>query len=260
LVFLIRDFDFVLCCGGDLATMSTARSKRCHASGSSSLSLDVRDFAMVKNPDYAHLFAPFLSASLPTIKEDDPYFAALGRFIVRYAAAEHQVHGLAIRLAGITEAKGRIIFSGMRLGDLAERVRGLLRATKASERLYSEVDACVTQIDIIGTQRNKLVHRFSMYHSGAIFVTNLPTAKSEAAIEGQSFTLADLTQMTTDCLCITLRLLYVKAKKPTTKEDRETLRWSRGPWRYKPPPPAQKAKQRPSVPQSRKPQPPASGG
>jgi hypothetical protein len=215
---------------------------------------------MVKDPDYAKVFAPFLSSSLPTIKEDDPYFAALGRFIVRYAAAEHQVHGLAIRLARVTEAKGRIIFSGMRLGDLAERVRGLLRATKASEKLYNEVDACITRLDIIGTQRNKLVHRFAMYHSGAIFVTNLPIAKSEAAIEGESFTLADLLNMTRDCLCITLRLLYVKAKKPTTKEDRETLRWSRGPWRYKPPPPAQKRKPRPSTPQSPKRQPPASDG
>ena len=89
-------------------------------------------------------------------KEDDPYFAALGRFIVGYASAEQELHKLARRLSQVTDAKGRIIFSGMRLGDLAERVRGLLRVTNASEKLYSEVDTCILQLDHIGAQRNKL--------------------------------------------------------------------------------------------------------
>jgi hypothetical protein len=202
---------------------------------------------------------PFLNPPSPP-KEDDPYFAALGHFIVGYASAEHQVHALARRLARVTDAKGRIIFSGMRLGDLAERVRGLLRATNASEKLYKEADACITQLDVIGTQRNKLVHRFTMYHKGAIWVTNLPIAKSNAAIESESFTLTDLENMHIDCVCIMLRLTYVRGRKPETKEYRETLRWSRGPWRYTPPLPVPKAKQRPSVPQPQKPRPPSSRG
>ena len=209
------------------------------------------------NP-FTDLFNPL--NPLQPQKEDDPYFAALGRFIVSYATAEHQIHGLARRLIRIADEKGRIVFSGMRLGDLAERVRGLLKVTKASEKLFKDVDSCVTQLDVISTQRNKLVHRFVFYMSGkGIFVTNFPVAKSTAAAEHETFTLTDLQNMTMDCSCVTFRLMHVRAPKPKTAQDRATLRWSRRPWRYKPPQPVQKPKQRPSALQSPKRQPPASG-
>lgn len=123
-----------------------------------------------------------LSPPLPP-KEDDPYFAALGRFIVSYANTEHDVHGLARQLSHVTDAKGRIIFSGMRLGDLADRIRGLLQVTKASARICDEVDACLRQLGDIANERNKLVHRFVMYRKQEILVTNLPIAKSTAAVE-----------------------------------------------------------------------------
>jgi hypothetical protein len=193
-------------------------------------------------------------------KEDDPYFAALGRFIVAYASAEHQVHALARRLARVTDAKGRIIFSGMRLGDLADRVRGLLRATNASDKIYAEVDACIKQLDLIGTQRNKLVHRFVMYSNGKIFVTNHPIAKSEDSTENEIFTLENLKHMDTDCLCIHLRLTRVHDRREKSRLSRDTIKWLHGPWRYKLPPPAPKSKPRPAGPQSRKRQPPASRG
>jgi hypothetical protein len=179
---------------------------------------------------------------IPIQKEDDPYFAALGRFIVGYASAEHQVHALAIRLTQVTDKKGRIIFSGMRLGDLADRVRGLLRVMKASTKIFNEADACITQLDLVGKRRNNLVHRFVMYHQQAIWVTNLPIAKSDAAIENERLTLTDLENMHMDCVCIMLRLTYVWGRKPATKRDRDTLQWSRRPWRYKPPQPAPKRK------------------
>src|SRR5207244_300537 len=127
------------------------------------------------------------------------------------------VHGLAIRLSRVTDAKGRIIFSGMRLGDLAERIRGLLKATRVGPKLLSEADACLAQLDTIGTQRNKLVHRFVMYHDDAIWVTNLPIAKSEASMEYERLSLVDLSNMYIDCNCITLRLTYIRRKKPDTK-------------------------------------------
>lgn len=200
---------------------------------------------------------PFLSPPLPP-KEDDPYFAAFGRFIVSYASAEHEVHGLARRLSRVTDAKGRIIFSGMRLGDLVERVRGLLRVTNASTRIYDEVDACVRQLELIGDERNKLVHRFVMYHKQEIFVTNLPIAKSLDAAEAETFTLPDLENMDLDCLAIRLRLGFLYGKKPKITLNRELLEWLRRSWRYKPSPLAQKPKSRPSIPQSRKHPPPPS--
>jgi hypothetical protein len=42
-------------------------------------------------------------------REDTPYFAAVGRFIVEYAAAEAAAHLLARHLSGLSDEKARII-------------------------------------------------------------------------------------------------------------------------------------------------------
>jgi len=141
----------------------------------------------------------------PPLPEDEPYMAALGRFIVSYATAEHQVHLLARHLTRLSDAKGRIVFNGMRLGDLSERVRGLLRVTKASPKRYAEADACFQQLDLISAQRNNLVHRFVRYHNKRILVTNIVIAKSIEAAEEQVFTKDDLEHMDGDCTAITIR-------------------------------------------------------
>ena len=46
ILYFVFRFSFVLCWGGDFATIFTARSKRCHASGSNSISFGTEDFAM----------------------------------------------------------------------------------------------------------------------------------------------------------------------------------------------------------------------
>jgi hypothetical protein len=186
-----------------------------------------------RNSPFVDALLPFLSPTLPP-KEDDPYFAALGRFIVSYASAEHEVHGLARRLSNVTDAKGRIIFSGMRLGDLAERVRGLLRVTKASNRIYDETGACIAQLNLIAGERNKLVHRFVMYRKHEILVTNVPIAKSMASAEIETFTLSDLESMDLDCLAIRLRLSRIRNRKSSANLSRELIEWIQRPWRYKP--------------------------
>jgi hypothetical protein len=177
----------------------------------------------------------------PPLPEDEPYMAALGRFIVSYAMAEHQVHLLARHLTRLSDAKGRIVFSGMRLGDLSERVRGLLRVTKASTKRYAEAEACLQQLDLIATQRNNLVHRFVRYHNKRILVTNIVIAKSVETAEEQVFTKDDLEQMDHDCAAITIRLRLLCGGPEMTPMIRK---WARGAWRYKRPWPNQKPKQR----------------
>jgi hypothetical protein len=185
--------------------------------------------------------------------EDQPYYAALGKFIASYAGAESQVHVVARRLTRLNDDKARIVFSGMRLGDLAERVRGLLRVSKARNRRYDEVDGCLRQLDLIATQRNNLVHRFVTYEAGKIKVTNIVVSKSISAPEWDTFTITDFENMESDCTAITLRLWASLGNK--MKPDVKL--WANEPWRYKPPQPAQKPKQHPSTPQSQKRQPPA---
>jgi hypothetical protein len=204
-------------------------------------------------------FAGILGLLAPPIppRADEPYFAALGRFIAAYATAEHQVHLLARHLTRLNDAKGRIIFSNMRLGDLSERIRGLLRATKANQRRYNEADICLQQLDRIATQRNNLVHRFVKYHNSRILVTNVVIAKSIETAEEQVFTKTDFENMDLDCTAITLRLRLLCGGREAKPNIRK---WAREPWRYKPPQPTRKQKRHPSTPRSRKRQPRASEG
>lgn len=178
----------------------------------------------------------------PLPKEDEPYFAALGRFIAAYAMAEHQVHILARRLTRVSDAKARIVFSGMRLGDLSERIRGLLRATKSSTKRNDEVDKCLRQLDLIATQRNNLVHRFVQYSDGKITVTNIIISKSIETYEYHTFTVSDFENMDSDCAAITLRLAAVSPSKGHKKMRPFMKKWVHLTWRHKPPLPAQKAK------------------
>ena len=191
-------------------------------------------------------------------REDEPYFAALGRFIAAYAMAENQVHVLARRLTRLNDAKARIVFSGMRLGDLSERIRGLLRLNASSTRKYDEADVCLRQLDFIATQRNNIVHRFVRYRQGKIEVTNLVIAKSIDAPETHTFAITDFEKMDSDCAAITLRLSAISPGKAHEKMKPTIKMWVHQPWRYKPPQPVQKAKQRPSTPRQQKPPLPAS--
>lgn len=191
-------------------------------------------------------------------KEDEPYFAAIGRFIANYAIAESQVHLLARKLTRLNDAKGRIVFSGMRLGDLAERIRGLLKVTNAGEKKTNEIDICLRQLDIIATQRNNLVHRFVNFRDSKIVVTNLITSKSATTFELDAFSIADFDNMDSDCIAITLRLAAL-TPAGRMKMGPYVTKWVYAPWRYKPPQPSPKPKSHPSDPQSRKRRPRASG-
>jgi hypothetical protein len=166
----------------------------------------------------------------PALPDDAALFAALGKFVASYASAENAVHMLARKLLRTTDAKARIVFGGMRLADLTDRIRGLLRVTKAAKRKYEEIDACLTQLNLIADQRNKVVHRWSTYQNHAIWITNAPNSKDAATSETEAFSKLDFDHMETDCVAIMYRLVKVGKKD----KNLATKRWARSPWRYKP--------------------------
>jgi hypothetical protein len=166
--------------------------------------------------------------------ESEPgYFAELGRMIAAYASAEAGVHFLARYLSGLRDAKARAIFGRMRLPDLIELVRQMMRVDEKPDDVYQEVDTCLVQLNIIANERNKLVHRMVDYAGSHLSVSNPLTAKSLTAIEMDVFSHDDLQNMKIDCQAIFLRLLWVIA--PQTNRDTELVAAVRGPWRYKPP-------------------------
>jgi hypothetical protein len=56
-------------------------------------------------------------------------------------------------LSKLSEEKARVIFAGMRLGDLADRIRAMARADKIDPTVQTEIDTCLTQLDLIGGAR-----------------------------------------------------------------------------------------------------------
>jgi hypothetical protein len=142
---------------------------------------------MATNPGLARAF---LGELWP---ESEPgYFAELGRMITAYAEAEAGVHFLARHFSGLPDAKARAIFGGMRLSDLTERIRQMMRIDETTGNIYREVDDCLVQLVVIADQRHKLVHRMVDYTGTSLSVSNPLTTKSLAAVERDVFSHSDL--------------------------------------------------------------------
>jgi hypothetical protein len=179
-----------------------------------------------------------LAAAFATISQlETTYYAELGRMIAFYARAEASVHMLARHFSGLPEAKARAVFGGMRLADLTDRIRQMMRIDGVPDKTYKEVDACLVQLGTVANERHKLVHRSVDYAGEYLTVSNIFTAKSFAAIERTSFSDRDLKNMSVDCGCIFLRLIAVITPDAPHNQDPEVQALAHAPWRYKPSPP-----------------------
>jgi hypothetical protein len=163
-------------------------------------------------------------------------YGVVGRLVTEFARAEAYVHLLASTLLKNGHL-GSIIFSGMRLGDLIERIRGMLRVQEAVQEEYSDIDACLTQLDLIGKVRHKLAHRFVvMMGLDKIEVHNAYTAKVPEGREFESFHPDQLKDMISDCIRIGRRIARHTDGEARRRErhDPNWLPQLFAPWRYKP--------------------------
>lgn len=174
---------------------------------------------------YKAMGAPYLIGD-----PEEPY-TAVGQFITAFASAEAAVHLTARWLTGLSDEKARAIFNGMRLADVIDRVRAMMRIENLDPKITSEIEACLVQLDIISEERHKLVHRSTTYIEGKLLVTNSFTAKSKSAILFDHFDEPQISAMYADCLVIYLRL--AKVFDPSEREFDLSAVLHR-PWRYKP--------------------------
>lgn len=191
--------------------------------------------------DLASGLQPYLNP--PQTTDDEEYCAAIGKFIITYAGSEVTVHQIARKLSGVTDKKARLLFAGMRIGDVVTRVNSLLGISKLGAKARADISDCLEQFDCIGKQRDKMVHRSVDIRSNQVGVTNIFTAKSILAYERDLFSMSDILGLTLDCLAITIRLsefIGKRTKKNTTSY--RIVRSAHGPWRYKPPQPQNKRK------------------
>jgi hypothetical protein len=179
---------------------------------------------------------PFANILAPIPDPDTPYFEALGRFIVAYAGAEVAVHQLARKVSGLKDRRARVLFAGMRIGDVTTRMRALVRLSNRAPKIKNNIESCLAQFDIIGTQRDKMVHRWTSYSGGALSVTNILTSKSVLEYEQDLFSITDLQRLHLDCLAISIRLNGVAHPASLKGLKRHVRKYLYGPWQYKPAP------------------------
>jgi hypothetical protein len=168
--------------------------------------------------------------------DEEAHFAALGLFVSSYAMAEASVHILARYLSGLKDDAARAIFGGMRISDLAERIRRLMEINDIAAPIRTDINDCLTQLDKLSDARNRLVHRMTLVHAPLILRTNnFLTVKAIERTEVNLFTRNILIDMRTDCLSIFIRLRHIA--EPDLPYDDDIDRAVRRPWLYKDAPP-----------------------
>jgi len=165
--------------------------------------------------------------------DEDRTFAAFGRFIASYALAEAGFHIAARAFSGMPEDKARIVFAGMRLADVVERLSRLVRDTPDAK----EIADLTGHFDLIGSARDQFVHRLIEYrHREGLTVTNRLTCKTVTETEPRTFTVLELEAMEYDCRVIFGRLALATNHPDASNVNTDvSMVGLFGSWRYKPP-------------------------
>lgn len=174
-------------------------------------------------------------------------YEGVGRFITAFAGAEAGIHLIARKLSRLDDEIARAIFNNMRLTDVTERVRTLLRIETedaVKPALTGEpaaiVEACLTQLGLIASRRHNLVHRATGCGINGLFVTNLLNSKSSDCYEWETYTLSDLTALTQDCVDIFNQM----DRLASNSRVNEAIAAGIPLWRYKPASPTSQSPQR----------------
>jgi hypothetical protein len=171
----------------------------------------------------------------PPLPDETQYYEAIGRFIVAYAACEGAIHQLARKLSGLKDNRARLVFARRHIGDVVDRARDLLKLSKRSPKIKKDIEECLTQFNVIGDQRHKMVHRTTTYARGSLSVSNIWTSKSALGYEQDLFTIDDLRYLLMDCLAIQLRLAMINSPSIGKNMERSFKKSLHAPWFYSPP-------------------------
>jgi hypothetical protein len=168
--------------------------------------------------------------------DESVLYEGVGRFVTAFAGAEAGVHLIARKLSGLDDEVARAIFTSMRLADLTDRVRALLRIGSEDEvklpltgEAAAIVEACLTQLTVIASRRHNLVHRVTGCGANGLFVTNILNSKSSERSEWDTYTVPELTALTLDCQDIFNQL----DRLATANRVKEAVAVGVPAWRYK---------------------------
>lgn len=166
---------------------------------------------------------------------DKSHYEALGRFIAAFASAEGAVHLLVRKFSGLSDEKARILFGGMQLNDVIDRLRQFINLDDVSPETFSEIDDCLTQLRKVADRRHRLVHRGVVYKEKVFFSSNFMTSRSIKNVETETYPENLLKNLTLDAGAIFLRL-YAMVRPEKANTTVLAIAKSRS-WQYRPEPP-----------------------
>jgi hypothetical protein len=183
----------------------------------------------------------YFSQHVGSTPNETQYFSALGKFVAEYALTESTIHQLARRFSGLSDAKARIIFGKMRIGDIIDCVKQMMQVDEIDTKIHKLVSDCLLHFKDLSKTRGRLVHRSTYYEPQGLFgiggghlrVSNFAIVKDISQTEEEVFTLKDLEDMMFDCTLILLRLESIRNPDFLKNKTDEQKSFLQVPWRYK---------------------------
>lgn len=171
-----------------------------------------------------------------TIADDDTeHYAALGRFVAMYAAAEAGAHVALRKISGFDDDIARFLWGNKRLSDITGAIRKLLPKSKISQAQKNMLLGALTQLGHLSDARGMLVHRiFEVVDDDTISTSNRDHEKALENAQVETFTLKELAQMEHDAFIISRQFTLVSDPSKIAGDLDALYQVLTSSWLYKP--------------------------
>lgn len=164
------------------------------------------------------------------------HFQAIGEFITRYSALESLFIDVFINHSGLNHDMARAIVGGMRMKDVIERIKRVIKLRGLDEKILLDFEQVETLIDPLSTFRDNIVHRVWLQSAKGPVIMNLAKARSMAAITQEPVSTEELQHQTWQVVAASIRVMphmLTDAQWWALKDEHRNL--MQAPWREKRP-------------------------
>lgn len=140
-----------------------------------------------------------------TLDEFSPeHYQAIGEFVVQYSMLESVFHSVFECQSGLPKDMSRSVVGGMRLKDVIDRTKRVMRAKNAPESQFNLFEAIEATLNPISAFRDKVIHRVWLNSEFGPVLMNICGAKSSAGLVKEVVTTEELKQQTFQSLKLCL--------------------------------------------------------
>jgi hypothetical protein len=166
------------------------------------------------------------------------YYIDLGRIIDMFARIEGDLQALLWHEAGVSDAVGKAVFSGVRIDQAMQFCRRIWAANGVEKP--EQVERAFSQLALLNSLRNDMVHYGAKIGTGVgdYVVTNERLAHTAAALRRHALPPSTFHDINNDLIVISAAIeLHCLSESADgvdfTRPQLESL--ARQPWQYKPP-------------------------